>query len=145
MIEKTRFLACAPARAFELLTERAGAWWPRDRRHTKDPDSTIRIEPTGRFFERAADGTEVELGVVRVFSPPDRLVLDWYPGTGPQEPTSVEILFRPEADGTRIHLTHRAGPHSAAAYEKRAPAYEKSWTLVFEAWSEAAASSPEEP
>jgi len=70
MIEKSVRLACTPSRAFELLTEQAGAWWPRERRHTTDPHSVIRIEASGRFYERAADGTEVELGVVRVFSPP---------------------------------------------------------------------------
>lgn len=138
MIEKTRFLPCSPDRAFSLLTEQAGAWWPRDRRHTKDPDSAIRIEPTGRFFERASDGTEVELGVVRVFAPPERLVLDWFPGTGPALPTSVEILFLPEAGGTRVHLYHREGPHSAEAYAAKVAAYERSWALVFDAWAEAA-------
>jgi uncharacterized protein YndB with AHSA1/START domain len=68
------------------------------------------IEARGRFFERAADGTEVELGVVRVFEPPRKLVLDWYPGTGPSEPTHVEILLFPEGTGTRVQLFHKPGP-----------------------------------
>lgn len=138
MIEKTILLPCGPVRAFELLTERAGAWWPPDRRHTADPSSVIRIEPTGRFYERATDGREVELGIVRVFSPPERLVLDWYPGTGPSQPTHVEIVLRAEGEGTRVHLTHREGPHSADAYAQKATAYERSWALVFEAWLAAA-------
>jgi uncharacterized protein YndB with AHSA1/START domain len=72
-----------------------------------------------------------------VFEPPRRLVLDWYPGTGPAEPTHVEILLVPEGAGTRVHLVHRAGAHSADSYAKRAAAYEKSWTLVFAAWLDA--------
>jgi uncharacterized protein YndB with AHSA1/START domain len=138
VIEKTVLLACPPERAFRLLTEDAGAWWPSDRRHTRDPKSLITIESGGRFYERATDGTEVELGVVRVFDPPRRLVLDWYPGTGPAEPTHVEILLMPEGAGTRVHLAHRAGPHSADAYAKKVAAYERSWTLVFAAWAVAA-------
>jgi uncharacterized protein YndB with AHSA1/START domain len=138
MIEKTLLLACPPERAFALLTEEAGQWWPPDRRHTRDPESSIVIEPLGRFYERAGDGTEVELGVVRVFEPPRRLVLDWYPGTGPAEPTHVEILLVPEGACTRVHLTHRAGPLSAESYAKKAAAYERSWTLVFAAWLAAA-------
>jgi uncharacterized protein YndB with AHSA1/START domain len=138
MIEKTALLPCEPKRAFALLTERAGDWWPSDRRHTKDPESSIVIEAGGRFYERATDGTEVELGVVRVFEPPRRLVLDWYPGTGPAEPTHVEIVLAPEGEGTRVRLVHRAGPHSAHSYVKKAAAYERSWALVFDAWREAA-------
>jgi uncharacterized protein YndB with AHSA1/START domain len=138
MIEKTLLLPCALERAFSLLTEHAGNWWPPDRRHTKDPTSSIVIEAAGRFYERSADGTEVELGMVRVFEPPRRLVLDWYPGTGPTEPTHVEILLVPEGAGTRVHLTHRAGPLSADSYAKKAAAYERSWALVFTAWRDAA-------
>ncbi len=138
MIEKQLFLVCGPARAFQLLTEEAGAWWPPERRHTKDPESTIRMEASGRFFERARDGSEVELGVVRIFDPPRRLVLDWYPGTGPDMPTSVEIVLTPEGEGTRVSLTHGPGPLSAEAYPKRAGAYERSWELVFAAWRAAA-------
>lgn len=138
MIEKTLLLPCPPERAFSLLTQQAGTWWPPDRRHTKDANSGIFIESGGRFFERASDGTEVELGVVRVFERPWRLVLDWYPGTGPAEPTYVEILLAPEGDGTRVRLFHRAGPSSADAYAKKAAAYERSWALVFNAWSVAA-------
>jgi uncharacterized protein YndB with AHSA1/START domain len=138
MIEKTLLLPCPPERAFSLLTEQAGSWWPPDRRHTKDPESRIVIEPGGRFFERAADGTEVELGVVRVFDAPHKLVLDWYPGTGPAEPTHVEILLVPVGTGTRVELVHKPGPHSADAYARKAAAYERSWALVFAAWLDAA-------
>ncbi|MFN0064332.1 MAG: SRPBCC domain-containing protein [Myxococcaceae bacterium] len=138
MIEKSLLLPCRPVRAFQLLTEEAGSWWPPERRHTKDPHSAIRMEPSGRFYERSADGDEVELGVVRVFSPPGRLVLDWYPGTGPAQPTHVEIVLSAEADGTRVRLTHRAGPHRGDEYVKKAPAFGRSWTLVFEALTRAA-------
>jgi uncharacterized protein YndB with AHSA1/START domain len=144
MIHKTIRLPCSPERAFELLTKEAGAWWPPDRRHTTDRASAIRIEaPTasaeGRFFERASDGTEVELGRVREMSPPHRLVLDWYPGTGPELPTSVEIELSEEDGGTRVRLRHGPGPRSAEAYAKKAPAYDRSWELVLAAWAAAAA------
>ena len=138
MIERSLLLPCGPARAFQLLTEEAGVWWPPERRHTRDPRSVIRIEPTGRFYERSADGAEVELGVVRVFSPPERLVLDWYPGTGPSRPTRVEILLEVEGAGTRVRLTHREGPDSADEYAKKATTFERSWTQVLQAWSRAA-------
>ena len=140
MIRKTVLLACGPEKAFDLFVNRAGEWWPVDRRHTKDPASAIRLERSGRFFERATDGREVELGIVRLFDAPRRLILDWYPGTGPQQPTAVEITFEAESDGTRVTVEHREGPQSTDVYPLRAPAYEKSWTLVFAAWEGAARS-----
>lgn len=139
MIDRTILLACPIERAFTLLTEHAGAWWPSDRRHTKDPNSAITIEPTGRFYERAADGTEVELGVVKVFVPPTRLVLDWFPGTGPDAPTRVEVVLVQEGASTRVRLTHGPGPRSAEAYPKKAEAYARSWQRVLDAWTGAAA------
>jgi uncharacterized protein YndB with AHSA1/START domain len=138
VIEKTLLLPCPPERAFLLLTQQAGDWWPPDRRHTSDPKSAIVIEPGGRFYERSTDGSEVELGIVRVFEPPRRLVLDWYPGTGLAEPTHVEILLVREGAGTRVRLVHRPGPLSADSYAKKAAAYDRSWTLVFAAWLDAA-------
>ena len=36
VIVKSVELACSPTRAFSLFTEQAGAWWPADRRHTRD-------------------------------------------------------------------------------------------------------------
>jgi uncharacterized protein YndB with AHSA1/START domain len=138
VIHKSVLVACDPARAFQLLTEEAGAWWPLECRHTKDPRSVIRIEATGRFYERSADGHEVELGVVRVFEPPERLVLDWYPGTGPSQPTLVEIILRAEGGATRVLLTHREGTHGAEEYARKSSAYARSWTLVLDALSSAA-------
>jgi uncharacterized protein YndB with AHSA1/START domain len=133
VIVKTIELGCDPERAFALFTERAGDWWPSERRHTEDDTSTIRIEPEGGFYERAADGTEVQLGRVRRFEPPHRLALDWYPGTGPTAPTFVEIEFERFAGGTRVTVTHGAGTAPQASYDKNAGGYERSWDLVLEA------------
>ena len=146
MIVKTVELRCEPARAFALFTERAGEWWPSERRHTDDDTSAICIEHpsaaggAGRFYERAADGTEVELGTVRRFEPPHRLALDWYPGTGPAIPTFVEIEFEPIAGGTRVTVSHGAGVAPREKYDTNAAAYARSWNLVLPAYAAAAGS-----
>ena len=93
MIEKSAFLVCAPARAFTLFTERASDWWPEGLRHTSDPRSEIRMLADGRFWERAGDGHEVELGRVLVWEPAQRLILDFYPGTDAEHPTEVVVRF----------------------------------------------------
>ena len=133
MIHKTVVLACRPERAFALFTEQAGLWWPAERRHTHDAASTIRIEATGRFFERAGDGSEVELGAVRLFEPARRLLLDWYPGTGPENPTQLEVSFDAVDGGTRVTVRHSAGGAGAEVFARNAPAYLRSWALVLAA------------
>jgi uncharacterized protein YndB with AHSA1/START domain len=129
-------LRCDPERAFTLFTEHAGEWWPADRRHTRDATSTIRIEASGRFFERASDGTEVELGVVRAYEPPNRLVVDWYPGTDPQHPTHVEVSFISTENGTRVTITHGAGAAGDDGYSRNVHKYGSSWDMVLAALAE---------
>jgi uncharacterized protein YndB with AHSA1/START domain len=132
-LTKSVLLPCGLDRAFTLFTEHASEWWPADRRHTGDASSEIRMLASGRFFERGRDGKEVELGRVRDWLPPRRIVLDWYPGTDAVHPTAVIITFAPEGDSTRITIVHTATPESADLWSPRAPRYAKSWDLVLAA------------
>lgn len=90
-----------------------------------------------RFVERARDGREVPLGKVRVWEPPARIVLDWYPGTDVDHPTEVEIRFERERNGTRVHVTHRPTEASRDLFDGRAPRYVASWDLVLSALASA--------
>jgi hypothetical protein len=111
MIVKTVVLRCDRERAFALFTERAGEWWPADRRHSDDEASTIRIEPQ-RFFERPREGPDIELGVVR--------------------------RFEPVEDGTLVTVTHDAGAAALDVYGRNAPRYDRSWDAVLSALEVAA-------
>jgi uncharacterized protein YndB with AHSA1/START domain len=131
-LTKSVFLPLPPDASFDLFTGRAGEWWPEDRRHTKDPESAISILATGRFFERSRAGVEVELGRVRVWDPPHRLILDFYVASGPDAPTDVTITFTPEADGTRVAVEHRPTAASEQIWNERAARYAASWDRVLE-------------
>jgi len=133
MITKSVVLPCRPDRAFALFTEHAGLWWPAERRHTRDTASVIRMEASGRFFERSSDGTEVELGVVRLFEPASRLLLDWYPGTSRANPTQVEVTFEAVNDGTRVTVHHGPGAAGPDVFNRNAAAYGGSWDVVLAA------------
>lgn len=133
MIDKSVVLPCRPERAFALFTEHAGLWWPAERRHTKDAASVIRMEASGRFFERSSDGTEVELGVVRLFEPASRLLLDWYPGTSSANPTQVEVRFETVNGGTRVTVHHSPGAAGPDVFGRNAAAYVRSWDMVLAA------------
>jgi hypothetical protein len=139
MMVKSVLLPLAPVAAFQLFTEKIGAWWPADRRHTQDPASEIFLLESGRFFERARDGREVELGHVRSWDQPNRIVLDFFIATGPEKPTEVEIAFAAKGGGTQVTVMHRPKPSSATLWTERAPRYARSWDAVLAALSRAAA------
>jgi Activator of Hsp90 ATPase homolog 1-like protein len=139
MIEKSAFLECPPERAFALFTEHASDWWPETLRHTSDPASEIRLLASGRFWERATDGREVELGRVIAWEPAQRLILDFYPGTDADHPTKVVVSFAADGEGgTRVVVLHGPKPESADLFAKRAPRFERSWTLMLPALEDAA-------
>jgi hypothetical protein len=139
MMAKSVVLPLAPVAAFELFTQKIGEWWPADRRHTQDPTSEIFLLESGRFYERARDGREVELGYVRSWDFPNRILLDFFVATGPEKPTEVEIAFAAQGDGTQVTVMHRPKPASEALWTERAPRYERSWDAVLAALSLAAA------
>ena len=138
MIEKSVVLSCGVDEAFALFTARISAWWPPDRRHTQDPESQLFLTEAGRFWERDRAGREVELGRVRLWQAPHRLLLDFYVGTDAEHPTEVEIRFTALDAGTEVSVTHRPTPASEALYRERAPRYERSWQLVLAALAAAA-------
>lgn len=133
MIYKSVLLPCRPPQAFSLFTERISDWWPADRRHTRDPHSQIFLSASGRFWEQARDGHEVELGRVRTWEPPHRLVLDFYVGTNAAHPTEVEVGFVSEGESTRVSVTHRPTALSEDLWKLRATIFERSWGAVLAA------------
>ena len=94
-------------RAFALVTCRVSEWCPEDLRHIGDRNSSIFLLASGRFYERAGDGREIDLGKVTLWNKPHVLVLDFYVATGPDHPTEVEIRFEAEEAATRVTVIHR--------------------------------------
>jgi len=139
MMVKSVVLPLPPRAAFELFTGKASEWWPASRRHTHDPESEIFLLEDGRFYERARDGHEVELGHVRSWEFPHRILIDFLIATGPEKPTEVEITFAAEEGGTRVMVTHRPKPESEDLWAERAPRYDQSWDLALAALLRAAA------
>jgi len=139
MMFKSVHLPLAPAAAFDLVTRRIDEWWPPERRHANDPGSQIFLLASGRFYERARDGREVELGYVRSWDAPRRIVLDFFIATGPERPTEVEIAFEARGAGTEVTVVHRTKPSSEALWSDRAPRYAGAWDDVLAALSIAAA------
>jgi uncharacterized protein YndB with AHSA1/START domain len=102
-------------RAFSVFTAGMTSWWPIES-HTigSKPMAEAVIEPRagGRWFERAADGTECDWGRVLAWEPPARVVLEWQISADwqadPDIHTEVEVRFTAEGGRrTRVDLEHR--------------------------------------
>ncbi len=133
MIQKSILLRCPPNEAFQIFTRRISEWWPKTHRPMNDSESELFMEQTGRFWERSADGREIELGRVLVWEEPNRLALDFYIGTNAAQPTALEVTFTAENEGTRVTVHHRARPESEGLWNQRAAVFERSWADVLAA------------
>lgn len=133
-VVKTVTVRCPPERAFHLFTADIAAWWPLQRVHVApDPVACIfERRPGGRIFERAKDGTETEWGRVEVWEPPHRLAFSWVAKLTEAEAQRVEILFTPDAAGTRVHLTHSGWEKVGARGADMRERYNNGWVLVFD-------------
>ena len=130
MIVNSVLLEMRVAEAFALVTGRISEWWPVERRHTGDPSSRIFLLASGRFYERASDGREVDLGKVTQWNEPHLIVIDFYIATGPDHPTEVEIRFEDVGKSTKVTILHRPKPESEHLWDERSPRYATSWSLV---------------
>jgi uncharacterized protein YndB with AHSA1/START domain len=104
-------------RAFHVFTDGMSTWWPLESHHIAEkPADAAVMEPRagGRWFERAADGSECEWGRVLAWEPPNRIVLawhltsDWQFDPDPANASEVEVRFAEEGGKTRVELEHRA-------------------------------------
>src|SRR5579864_2317480 len=131
-VRKEITVEASQARAFRVFTEEHGAWWPLATHHiAQKPAATAVIEPRagGRWFERAADGSECLWGKVLVWDPPGRLVLSWEIGADwkHDDALSTEVEIRFVALGpaqTRVELEHRQLERFGDAAEQMRTAFD---------------------
>jgi uncharacterized protein YndB with AHSA1/START domain len=90
----------------------------------------------GRVYEQTG-GEQHDWADVLVYDPPTRLVLRWR--VNPENPpTEVEIVFRPEGEGTRVDLEHRGWEaYGDGAAESRS-GYNSGWDFVLDRYVERA-------
>jgi len=104
-------IEATPARVFAAFTAEIGQWWRDDPlfQPTRRRGGRMSLEPgeDGRLLVTYADGTVAEVGRLRVWQPPERLVLTWCPTSfcADQE-TEVHVAFEPVEGGTRVVVEH---------------------------------------
>jgi uncharacterized protein YndB with AHSA1/START domain len=101
-----------PARAFEAFTAEIGQWWRPNRLFQTTPrdPGVLAFEPGegGRLTETLAGGKVFEIGRIRAWEPPARLVFSYRQANFPLDlHTEVEVRFEGVGEETRVSVEHR--------------------------------------
>ena len=114
----------SPARAFEVFTQEIGLWWRPNPLFQFTPRSpgVLAFEPGegGRFTETLPNGKVFEIGRIRTWEPPARLVFGWRQATfAPTQDTEVEVRFEAVGEETRVTVEHRGWDSVPAGHVAR--------------------------
>jgi hypothetical protein len=115
-VKRTLHVAVPVEKAFQVFTERMGAWWPATHHVGKIPFKDIRMDARagGRWYEINAEGAEVVWGSVVAWEPPTRVVLGWHlqpdfqfdPDVKKASEGSLEFV-QEGPESTRVEFEHR--------------------------------------
>jgi hypothetical protein len=101
-----------PERAFQVFVDEIGAWWRPNMLFAftpRDPGA-LSFEPgaDGRLIETRANGKVFEIGKIRAWEPPGRIVFGFRQAAfTPEQDTEVEARFEAVGDReTRVTITH---------------------------------------
>ncbi len=100
-----------PDQAFSAFVEEIGEWWrPNVLFQTTPRPGVLSFEPgpDGRLIETRAGGKVFEIGRIRAWEPPRRLVFSWRQASFPIDlHTEVEVCFEALGEETRVSIEHR--------------------------------------
>ena len=104
-------VAATRERAFESFTTEIGQWWRPNGlfRFTPGDPGTLAFEPGrgGRLTETQSGGRLFEIGRIKVWQPPARLVFSWRQASfAPEQETEVHVYFEAAGHETRVTVEH---------------------------------------
>ena len=111
-IIKTVTVNCSAEHAFNVFTNRIGAWWPLATHAVSAADGKAALDATieprlgGAICETKHDGSRSDWGTVLIYEPFTAFAMSWHPGTNPDKPTRVDVEFDELDDQTVVTLTH---------------------------------------
>lgn len=146
-VEKAIVVRCTIETAFHVWTTQIDVWWPKGHSISGDPATSVAIEPFvgGRLYERTAAGAEHVWGVVTAWAPPRQLAYHWYLGSGPEQPSLVEVRFSAEgARTTRVSVIHRGPELLGERWAHTSPRFSAAWEHVLPSFSAACPIDQEE-
>ena len=125
--------------AFRVFTDRIADWWPLATHSCFEENAAGVAFVEGRLVERSSSGDEAEWGVVDVWEPPTRIAFSWHPGHPSERATRVEVVFEPDADGTRVVLTHTGWDILGSDASGTRENYNSGWVVVLQRYVDAPA------
>jgi uncharacterized protein YndB with AHSA1/START domain len=140
-LRKSVVVECPVEHAFRVFTERTGDWWPFGGHSIfAEPGTQVVFERRagGRVYELSPSGEEGPWGMLTSWDPPNGFAMTWHPGRGEETAQELDVRFFPEAEATRVDLTHtgwaRLGDRTTEAQAK----YDEGWDFVLGRFAEAA-------
>lgn len=140
-VRKTVAVDLDVERAFALFTEEIGTWWPvgtHSIHGERVSEVVVEGREGGRVYERTAGGEEADWGLVLVWEPPSRLVLEWRVDPSAPAPTEVEVRFAADGEGARVELEHRGWERLGEAAAGSRASYDTGWEHVLGRYAETA-------
>ncbi len=100
-----------PERAFDAFTREIAAWWRPNALFGFTPRGpgvlAFEGETGGRLIETLPGGKVFEIGRIRDWSPPQRLVFGWRQASfAPDQATEVSVRFEAVGEETRVTVEH---------------------------------------
>ena len=116
MTERSRVLvamrvSATPARAFAAFTDQIGEWWHHNGLFQFDAWRTGRLAfepgPAGRLTETYDNGDVFQIGAIKVWEPPRRIVLSWREASfEPDQETELHVRVDEAGEQTRVTIEH---------------------------------------
>lgn len=111
----------SPERTFDVFVRDIGQWWKPNPIFAFTPRSpgvlSFEAGPDGRLIETLQNGKVFEIGKIRAWEPPGRLVFGWRQATfAAGQDTEVTVTFEAVGDETRVTVEHRGWDTVPAAH-----------------------------
>jgi hypothetical protein len=146
-VRKTLNVEVPIEKAFQIFTERMGAWWPATHHVGNIPFKNVLIEPRagGRWYEINVEGMEGEWGSVAAWEPPNKVVLYWHlqpnfqfdPDVSKASEVVLEFV-REGAEKTRVEFEHRHLERHGEGWQKMGEQVDGGWNTVLAEYVKAA-------
>jgi hypothetical protein len=127
-IHRQIVVPASPAAAFEVFTERIGAWWPVASVSVHGAGSTAAFQG-GRLVETAPSGEVAVWGTVLDWQPARSFRMTWHPGRDPQNASVVTVTFAPVGDDATLVTVRHEGWETT----ERRGEYRNGWPGVLDA------------
>ncbi len=139
VVRKTLHVEVPVEKAFQIFTQRMGAWWPASHHVGKTPFRDVIVEPKagGRWYEINVEDVEIDWGSVVAYEPPKRVVLGWHLqpdfhfDADPAKASEVVLEFVKEGpEKTRVEFEHRHLERHGEGWQKLAADVNGGWDTV---------------